>query len=294
MIGTIRAYPDQDAFSAAIYKIAAKLRFLKPPVVMLRTDDEPVLVLKLLRPQSQEDQTLEWIRGYVPTFVPNMRFTYATEWGNVMAQDAVIPYKLANGHTVSTLKDMLQPHIFSTVSRSEIRSFLRQIIYFLHHMQTVDPAFTHNDLKCDNVLLTTSPNGQMQIIIIDFETVSRSQSQCSGLGLARFGTTDSQTLFDFGLGLEFSPYTDLHLIFLEIWNKLNMLSTKQEWAYDFVIFSTEIFPLHFMQTWSDKGKYVTRFNRLGPQGRAILDDLRAKQKILSLGQALDHSFLIEE
>jgi hypothetical protein len=159
-------------------------------------------------------------------------------------------------------------------------------------MQDADPAFTHNDLKCDNIMIGEGEFGPdpnpFQVIIIDFETVST-----SNFGLVDFDA-DEQTLSDFGLGLRYSPYTDLHLVFLEVWNKLNMLSTKQEWAFDFVIFSLAIFPLHFMQLWTEKGKYVTKANRLNLRGRELLAQLRAENKILSLDQALQHEFLRTE
>jgi hypothetical protein len=118
-----------------------------------------------------------------------------------------------------------------------------------------------------------------QVIIIDFETVQSSE----------FNTdfdTDAKTLADFGLGLEYSPYTDLHLVFLEIWNKLNT-TKKQSWAYEFIMFTSAIFPLPFMQTYTEKGRFVTKCNRLNSVGRKYLKE----NKTLSLLDALEHPFL---
>jgi len=255
---------------------------------MLKIDSEPVLVLKMLRPRSREDQILEYVSGIGPQYVPRIRFLHQTEDGVIMAQAAVGPVKLESGKTVHTLRDMLQPQVFAKVSRAEIRAFFSQVITFLSQMQEADPAFVHNDLKCDNILLTPSDDAPFQIIVIDFETVATSK-----FGLSEFDA-DDQTLVDFGLGLGYSAYTDLHLVFLEVWHKLNALATKQDWAYDFVVFTLAIFPLHFMQTWAEKGKYVTRFNRLNANGRSALDQLREREKILSLRSALQHPFLTKE
>lgn len=284
MIGKINA--TSESFPDALCKISAKLKDSQPPVFLLKSNSEPVLVLKLIRHKSKEDLIIQYVYSILPNFVPNICFMHDTPHGKIMAQQAIKPVVLSCGKSITTFRDFLTPHIFAFVTKEEIKCFLKQIIYFLYQMQLADPKFTHNDLKCDNILLTesTTDDTLFQVIIIDFETVTSSE-----FTLADFDT-DSKTLADFGLGLEYSSYTDLHLVFLEIWNKLNSLHKKQSWAYDFIMFSSAIFPLHFMQTFSEKGKFVTKCNRLNSLGRKYLKE----NNTLNLEQALQHPFLNQE
>jgi hypothetical protein len=95
---------------------------------------------------------------------------------------------------------------------------------------------------------------------------------------------DAKTLEEYGIGLQYCALTDLHLVFLEIWYRLNALPQKQEWAFDFILFSTSIFPLQLMQTYLEKGKFVTKTNRLNSAGRKCLQHTK-------LETALDHPFI---
>ena len=276
LIGNIHA--DANSFPDAVSKISIKLKDSQPPVFLLKSEGEPVLVLKLIRPKSKEDEIIQYIYSILPNYIPKVFFMHETPHGKIMAQRAIKPVVLNSGKTVITLRDFLSPSVFSLVTKSEMQCLLKQIITFLYKMQQSDPEFTHNDLKCDNILLTEADT-DFQVIIIDFETVT----------LAEFKTefdTDLKTMADFGLGLEYSPYTDLHLVFLEIWNKLNA-TKKQSWAYEFIMFTSDIFPLPFMQTYTEKGKFVTKCNRLNSLGRKYLKETNT----LSLLDALEHPFL---
>jgi serine/threonine protein kinase len=276
LIGNIHA--DANSFPDAVSKISTRLKESQPPVFLLKSDGEPVLVLKLIRPKSIEDQIIEYIYSILPNYVPKICFMHETTNGKIMAQRAIKPVVLNSGKTVITLRDFLSPSVFSLVTKSEMQCLLKQIIYFLYQMQQADSQFTHNDLKCDNILLTESEN-DFQVIIIDFETVTTSEFHTDF-------DADPKTLADFGLGLEYSSYTDLHLVFLEIWNKLNTCK-KQSWAYEFIMFTSAIFPLPFMQTYTEKGRFVTKCNRLNSLGRKYLKE----NKTLSLFDALEHPFL---
>jgi hypothetical protein len=159
-----------------------------------------------------------------------------------------------------------------------LKSILFQAIYILYTLQRHKLEFTHNDFKSDNLMLERC---QDPIMIVDAPRIWRINCWCVRLVLID-AETAAGALFkpsplwskmskasraSFGMDFPFSPYTDLHLLCLELlhacktWNaswKTSFLEFLEEWCI----------PLQYFNA-----PYITKDNRLNGIGRIALKQL---------------------
>jgi hypothetical protein len=155
-----------------------------------------------------------------------------------------------------------------------IKSAVFQTIAILDHLQRFSTQFCHNDFKADNVMLERCQTNLefgayrinswgVKVILIDAETVTGAGYKTSPL-LKKLSKSSRAA---FGFDTLFSPYTDLHLLCMEI--LLECKKSNPTWKTDFVRFLTnDCIPIEYF-----KDVYVTTENRLNTVGRLALEQL---------------------
>jgi hypothetical protein len=155
-----------------------------------------------------------------------------------------------------------------------IKSILFQIISLLDHLQQWETKFCHNDFKADNVMLERCQTPLLlgthrifswgvRVVLIDAETVTGFGYKTSPL----VKKLSKSSRAAFGFEAMYSPYTDLHLLCMEL--LLECKRSRPIWQNDLVQFlETDGIPVEFF-----KDVYVTSENRLNSVGRLALENL---------------------
>jgi len=165
-------------------------------------------------------------------------------------------------HRIKSMKDALEVGDVNI-----IKSVLAQLFAIWIYAHANDRNYTHNDLKADNILLTAEKDAVISIgdydirsfgvrvMIIDFETAT-------GTLFPRIRVDVSKKmLLDYGLdeSLPFSPWTDLHLVCMEV--------LRHEIS-GFAEFLSKYYPLDAFVVGN---QFVTCHNRLNARGRALMN-----------------------
>lgn len=167
-----------------------------------------------------------------------------------------------------------------------LKSIIIQCILLLSHLQHWNTEFSHNDFKADNVMLERCEATflyigdyiveawNVKVVLIDAETASGCFYKQSPL-LSKLSKSSKSS---FGLDFPYSPFTDIHLLFMEI-----IFAMKEGFQADgFLEFldSDGIPTDYFLEP------YITKENRLNGVGRIAL-----KQSSLTLTSMLNSSYL---
>jgi serine/threonine protein kinase len=243
--------------SFPLSKAGSQLRNLcmrqKPRVIFLLRDDIVQAVVKICL--SHEYLFNEIVRRIFPRdFFPEV---LAHENSLIIFQN-ITPVS----SSIKSLK-----HALENADVNMIKSILAQILALWIYAHNKDGRFSHNDLKADNVLLT--PEKQdfihigdyeiksfgVRVVIIDFETASGNFFPVIKVDVSQ------KMLLDYGLdpSLPFSPWTDVHLVFMEVYR--HKIPGFEEFVERY--YSKDIFEVG--------SPYVTCHNRLNARGRESMN-----------------------
>ena len=218
------------------------------PVVFLRKNNEYVGVVKLLK--NEEDIRLERLSSLIPANSTSILYTNSTL--------LITHYVQPASTQIKNFADFLS--ILKDIPFYMLLYVLYQLFTIFASIHTQNPTFAHNDCKVDNILLTTD----LKVVLIDAET-------CTGESFPPLKiNAPKHTLQDFGLGLPWSAWTDMHLILLEVWTQIK--KQKPAWAPEFLFFLSSILPMSCMKTYAENSPYVSVQNRLNKKGRDYLGD----------------------
>ena len=190
------------------------------------------------------------------TILPEQAMTKIyTRDRNLVLFKKIEPYK-----SIRTMKDALDKGMC-------IKQILRQVILLIQYAHSVDPYFSHNDMKADNILIAPFDKykiGEHEfhdygVVLIDFETVTGSK-----FPIIHVNATP-QLLSDFGLdkSMPFSKWSDLHLVFMEIYQYKDP---------EFLEMCDRIAPGAFL-TFKQGNTLVSKENRLNARGRHFFNTI---------------------
>lgn len=241
-----------------------------PPLVFCRINKVFVAVIKRTR-SSSETYNLRQMHLQLSSHC--CAVLRATD--SILLMSYVRPFN--HNPPVNTLKCLLTPynHRYIPWPDKLVRSIVLQSICLFIKLQDNALEFTHNDFKSDNVMLEYTPYPILdfgflrmncycvRVVMIDAETVSGAVYKTSPL----LGKMSKSSMASFGLDFPFSPFTDFHLLCLELLYACK--SFRPSWTAEFVQFLEEFgIPLQYFNH-----PYITNENRLNGIGRIALKQL---------------------
>jgi hypothetical protein len=240
------------------------LHRLQPPILFLHFSSffEDSVAVKRIR-SSTEAQNLFQLWNHCPRghcVYP----IYASD--SVLAMSACSPFT----SKIKTFRDFLNFYHTCPWPHQSLKSILVQCIVLLRELQNGNTHFSHNDFKADNIMLERCHSSYLyigkfivaawsvKVVFIDAETVSGCFYKPSPL-LSKLSRSSKAS---FGLDFPFSPFTDIHLVFMEILCAMKE-GLKIEGFLEFL--DSDGIPTDYFQQ-----PYITKENRLSGIGRVAL------------------------
>ena len=246
-----------------------------PPLLYVRHNNLIKYVLKRTRSKT-EAYNLQRLFSCTPWSHCTRLLLHSSD---MMLMSYVMPY--LHDPPIKSLRCFLASHHAQKAvlySEGLLKSIVFQCLALLLELQQHNMDFAHNDFKSDNIMLERTPLSCMmlwntrfyckgiRVVLIDAETVSGAIYKSSPL----LGKMSKSSRASFGLDYPYSPYTDLHLLLLEILYSCKRL--KPEWGPAFVKFlEDDAIPCQYFGN-----PYVTKENRLNGIGRIALKQLDRK------------------
>jgi len=269
IVAHLHATTVQDISIEHLQGFSKLLACEDPPVLYVRHNDLIQYVLKRSRSKT-EAYNLQKLFFCTPWSHCTRLLQHSTD---VMLMNYVMPY--LHNPPIKSLRCFLASHQAQrAVINCEglLKSIVFQCIALLVELQQHKMEFAHNDFKSDNIMLERTPMSCMmlrdtrfycwgvRVVLIDAETISGAIYKSSPL----VGKMSKSSKASFGLDFPYSPYTDLHLLLMEIVYACKRL--RPEWGPAFVKFLEEdAIPCQYFGD-----PYVTKENRLNGIGRIAL------------------------
>ena len=279
--------PDSTTHEQLASLLTTRFSTLRPPVTQIVGPSH--LYAKYLREGSTEDEILQFLQTVLP---PEHLVRREGRCANILFLQRV---PILSRH-VRSWQDVLAN--VKTLPLVVFQSIFAQIIALVVVAQERIFGFAHNDFKCDNILITSSPNaesviGSFQVshrgacvVWVDVETVTSQVTprpkfpQASKEALEVFGMAEDE---------EWCSWTDLHLLFMECLYAVQKYPPS--WCAVFLDFVNDCVPLAILKTHKDGNtKLLTSMNRLSRQGRVTVNELLASGTMKSPRDVLRHSF----
>jgi serine/threonine protein kinase len=273
------------------YKSVKQLCEVQHPQVVYCEKEDYCFYAKLIRKTSKEKEIILVLQHVFPPqhlveFLP-------CEETDIIYTKAVKPLH----ENIRTLKDVLKHS--TTVPLVVCKSILAQIIALLVYAQEKDCKFAHNDLKADNILVTNEPSPEpltigkyqiqhagVRVIFIDVETVTG--TLFPALDLSEI-PQKVQEQFGLDPSIPWCSWTDLHLVMLEYWTKVNSL--KPSWTLLFQEFLKECMPMKVFCTYNEGNIIMlSNYNRLTKKGRNAINTLISNGQAKDIKEILQLSF----
>lgn len=266
MKGTVKKPIDEfdlDELSLVLDKLNPPILFLK-----CKTSGQIKGVLKKSRSATEEYN----LKRLFLHCLPGHCVSLLKSTSSIFMMNFIQPFQ--HQPSIKSFKCLLAWHRQVPNIALVLKSALFQTIAILNHLQMFNTQFCHNDFKADNIMLekcycnlefgTYRINSWgVRVILIDAETVTGIGYKTSPL-LKKLSKSSRAA---FGFDTLFSPYTDLHLLCMEI--LLECKRNSPSWKAEFVQFlSNDCIPLEYF-----KDVYVTTENRLNTVGRLALEQL---------------------
>jgi hypothetical protein len=241
-----------------------------PPLLLCRVKKTCVAVIKCTRSQN-ETHNLRQLHLQLTSHCGAV----LKSAGPILLMSYVRPFH--QEPPIRTLKCLLTQYSHQCLPWPDklVKSIVLQSICLFLKLHSQNLEFTHNDFKSDNVMLEYSPHpildfGHLRmncwcvrVVLIDAETVSGAVYKPSPL-LAKMSKS---SMASFGLDYPFSPFTDFHLLCLELLHACK--SFRPVWTNEFIQFCEDFgIPLQYFNA-----PYITRENRLNGIGRVALKQL---------------------
>ena len=274
----------QSDFSKCERSIMSLAKQISSSIIHLRSPTSNAIA-KRLREKSDEVERLQILKNILPHTIDILHIS-----NRIFIMPEIQGLKYQNIH-LRSVNDVFADRILPHVPFVIIKTILLQIILCLQAAHSVDPEFCHNDLKLDNILIEEKEcsignihfENMIRIVFIDAETVTGTKFPPLSIDAPK------ELKAEFGLGLEWSEYTDIHLVLLEMWSKIRKTALRQE----FQVFLENIMPLPIFDSFQEGNKCLTPRNRLSEKGRAIIKSLQHCGKCLPFQEMHTQSFFSE-
>jgi len=292
---------DTEGHTATIHNALSLLNILrqtpgdsdKPVRILIDQNSNSVLVAKFgLSEDSNRLLTIEDELSNLRNFPKNIPHIANLLWGSyakekdgknslVCCMEYVAPFE-----KIHTLRDLsCETNVLN------FKHAIFQAIFTMLYFQTLFPGFRHNDLKADNVLITSSlkqsvrycnnnkywhlKDNAVWVKIIDFELSCTPDGNRINSRLIQSNDTDMQN--SFGLSSEQCTSFDIHLLFYDC-----LMSSSSAIRQDFESFIYDFIPSKFFKK-----------ENLTSQCRLRLEDQKTLDFPNLLSEMLNHQYFCE-